>query len=227
MQLKHSARDEFYCDICKDGKNFKSKILIESHMKNKHFVEHFQIEWIRASEERMRKQYAIQSDGENKTFNSEKGVSHSDAKQPLSTCTTYDKEFYTQSLTSQNTTQHKVKTHVCEMCGTVYKHFTSLREHISMKHSTDEGFSCDICRNEQVYRSRTHLKRHLARHAKNILKKSRSHTRNKLYKCGLCNEQFPSTYTLKSHTTLKHNDGNENATQYECKICYKKFGMQR
>lgn len=91
-----------------------------------------------------------------------------------------------------------------------------------------ETFYCQICRNGQPFRARSYLKKHLAAHVKAGLNDGKTVTKtNEWYKCNFCDEMLPSKYTLKGHTTLKHSDEVENAKVYKCRVCDKKFGMQR
>lgn len=265
MQLKHVGGDEFYCDICNDGYNFRSitylKIHIKRHaakMKAERTVqppdEHSQIEWVRAIEERWRKRFT--GDNERiseasttpaewkkcrtcgKEFTTERQYSlhiQRHDKSKWKKCPLCDKSFYTNLSRHINNTHNKAKNHVCHLCGIAYSQSPSLKEHMAVKHSTDEQFFCDICHNLRAYSSRLALKKHLETHATTNLKKSESIGNVRLrngkkfpfYKCNHCKEEFPSSYRLRAHKNVKHFNGNANGAPFRCNICDKEFVMKR
>lgn len=261
MEAKHSG-GEFYCDLCNDGKNYKLKVSIRRHMRRSHHnneeqkkkkkqpepptIEHFQMEWLRTTEERMRQQNCVVTAGERVV--PDKSVDPS----PSKTCLTCDKEFPTERQLTHHMRRHdqskwkpcpicnksyfglsrhmnshyKVKNHVCDVCGAAYGQWSSLKEHKAMNHQPDGEFFCDICSNGRVYRSRSSLRQHLTVHAKNILRRSGSLVteRKRLdFECKLCDQKFPSRYTLISHNSLKHT---ENAPVFRCKLCGKGFRLK-
>lgn len=236
MQLKHVGDGEFFCDICKDGKNYKLKTLLKCHMKRRHTdvvtkmeqpsVEHCQIEYVQATQERLRKRYFNLPDGEKDASNTKISAIDSDAEESLKKCTTCGKGFPTQRKLSDHKRRHdeskwkkcpicnktcysslsrhinnihyKLKNYVCEICGCAYSQASTLKEHIAMKHSTSEEFFCDICKNGRVYRSRYSLKKHLAVHATATLEKS------------------SAVANIKPSNRKK-------LPFYECKLCNEKF----
>lgn len=128
-----------------------------------------------------------------------------------------------------NTAHLKMKNYICDICGAAYGQFVALKDHILSKH-TDDGrpsgrLYCGICKNGQEYRSRSYFKRHLSAHANS--RKIRVSKPGTVYECVQCNEKFPSRYTLKSHTVLRHSDTDENVTLFKCGVCCKSFLHKR
>lgn len=211
-------------------------------------VENAQLEYVRETEERLRKKFMVSADQifiPQKSDN--RSVDTNDWK-----CTTCDKEFPTRrqftwhigrhdrskwkkcqicDKSYHNVNRHirnvhsNIRDHVCHLCGAAFKQSTTLKEHMETKHSQGDEFFCDICQTGKSYRSRSYLKKHLAKvHAKvwgSVAKRSRK----PFYECNVCNEKLPSRYTLKSHISSKHNDG--NTPLFHCKVCDKRFVLKR
>lgn len=249
MQSVHYG--EFYCDICNDSKNYRTKRRIQTHMARMHYnktkngvlpsnIEHFQAEWIRTQEEKL-----VGESVKTSASAGDNGTSH--------ICATCGKDYPTNRHLSQHMRRHdssrwkvcpicnksypdglsrhmnshyKIKQHVCHICGSSYSQASSLKEHMTINHSPAGQFFCDICKNGRQYVSRLSLKKHLLSHIKARVVKRNGQKRKDSYDCKVCKQKFGSWYTLKSHTTLKHNDGGE-ASIYRCKFCYKEFRMRR
>lgn len=239
MQFEHfTGTDEFYCDICKDGKDFKTKVLINQHMSKKHQRREekeapklSQLEWVIMQAERMQKKNEICSDSNNSTTKSavreNRNPKSGRDKSKLKQCPICNKRYHQLNRHINNSHQNDPKNHVCHICGVTYAGLSNLKKHITIKHSDDENFTCEICRNGKIYRSKAYLKKHLALvHAKSIQLKSGAKPDDvkPVFKCNLCDEELPSKYTLKTHTFFKHN---ENSTAFQCKVCYKEFAMKR
>ncbi|XP_037044566.1 zinc finger protein 287-like [Bradysia coprophila] len=220
MKSHHvTAGDEFFCDICKVSRNFETKANIEEHMKDKHCG--------------------------------------APKKQPVMNCSTCNKEFFTRKQftahmrrhdrskwkscpichkTYDNVKRHmngkhfNIKNHICDICGSAFKQWTSLKEHIESRHTSQEFF-CEICQNGKGFRSKEYLKRHFAKvhnkghtkvPAKVYPRKYISKPLLPFYECNSCHEKLPTRYALRKHVALRH----RHNVQFSCNMCDKRFALK-
>ncbi|GAB0091890.1 hypothetical protein DMENIID0001_067960 [Sergentomyia squamirostris] len=99
----------------------------------------------------------------------------------------YYKKYYL-SLHMERT--HLKSDHQCEICGTKFSSFTSMRAHFR---THKKGGACDIC--GKVLKNAQTLKRH-----------KESHAGLKNYVCKVCDMAFTSNCSLKNHIRKKHPD---------------------
>ncbi|XP_045077357.1 zinc finger E-box-binding homeobox 1b isoform X2 [Coregonus clupeaformis] len=106
----------------------------------------------------------------------------------------------------------------CPYCARGYKRYTSLKEHIKLRHEkSEDNFSCSQCSYTFAYR--TQLERHMTAH-----KASRDQRHvtqsggNRKFKCTECEKAFKYKHHLKEH--LRIHSGEK---PYECSNCKKRF----
>ncbi|KAG4075052.1 hypothetical protein HA402_008117 [Bradysia odoriphaga] len=210
---KHiAARDEFFCDICKSGRVFETKTSIEEHMKNRHCKEQI-------------KEQGLNCSTCNKDFSTLKQFRahvkrHDEIKrQPCPIC---NKNYRCLSRHIKDI-HFNIRNHVCDICGSAYKQWNTLKEHIEIQHSPHAEFFCDICQDGKGYRSKGYIKKHFAKvHVK--AGQRRKNARKPFYECSFCNVKLPSRYSLKKHVSLPHNDGKHPI--FPCKTCDKTFTLK-
>lgn len=236
MQLKHlTARGEFFCDICRDGKDFKTKILLMNHMKNRHHneankhrelpVEHCQLEWVRAQEERMRQKYLIfdESDKSKESIacESEQNENRSDSNQWVKKCPTCYKEFFTQKQYTIHQRRHdKSKWKLCPICN---KRYDNLKRHTNDMHEKKRNHVCHVC--GAAFKQAYTLKEHI----------ETKHTREE-YFCEICRngKAYPSRLYLKKHLAGVHAKTRPNPTVkkrrskliFKCNLCHKELSSR-
>ena len=109
-------------------------------------------------------------------------------------------------------THIKRKTHVCEICGHESRDSTALKEHVAVKHKSEEATKlfCDKCDFSTITR-------------KNLLKHiRRKHNSESLEKCQNCEFETPDINNLQIHIDRYHQDiGDEK--KYICDICSTAF----
>lgn len=134
--MKHTKAEEFFCDICSDGRNYESKASIEWHIKYRHNnegknVEDFQLEWMLAHGDRKRKANASTSNDSGK-------LSTKLSKKSPQWCDICQK-FLRGNLPRHMASVHSdKKDYVCDFCGVAFSHPNSLQAHITIRH-TDKG----------------------------------------------------------------------------------------
>lgn len=241
-----SHQQQFFCDICKDGRDHKMKQRLKKHKANVHgkgpkkqrlTIEGSQLEYVReAKEEKLKKLQQVTADPQASS-------NDLDSNQPALVCSVCGKECLTKKQFTAHMSRHdqskqcpicgkscpqlnrhmnshmNVKKHVCHICGSAYTQLGSLKEHIEAKHLPEVEFYCDICNDGKNFQTRSYLKRHLDKiHAK--LGKPRVVPT----KCKECDEQFASNYALRKHNFVKHKGG---STLFPCEFCDKTFAVKR
>ncbi|XP_037045726.1 zinc finger protein 423-like [Bradysia coprophila] len=210
---KHIAtRDEFFCDICKSGRVFETKASIEDHMKNRH--------WKAPIKEQEMNCSACNKDFLTlKQFRTHMRRHEEIKRQPCPIC---NKSYRCLSRHIKDI-HFNIRNHVCDICGSAYKQWNTLKEHIEIQHSPHAEFFCDICQDGKGYRSKGYIKKHFAKvHIK--AGQRRKNARKPFYECSFCNVKLPSRYSLKKHVSLPHNDGKHPI--FPCKTCDKTFTLK-
>lgn len=116
------SEGEFYCDICNNGKNFKTKTRIRRHMerhideailrKPPRDIENFQLEWLQAQQNQIEKQ--LYGNGVDEDFKME-------SNSPMGR-------------------------HVCEKCGREFGRSQQLAIHMKRRHDESRFKVCPICK---------------------------------------------------------------------------------
>lgn len=103
---------------------------------------------------------------------------------------------------------HERVRYSCDFCGNKYMDRSSLKNHITLKHSTEQKnmFQCDEC--SKSYTSKNSLQIH-----------KRNVHRNINFKCNICSKDFNNKGSLNYHMKLVHADPKE----YPCNVCGKSF----
>lgn len=239
--LKHieSHQQQYFCDICKDGRDYKMKQRLKKHKDNVHgkgpkqqrqSVEDAQLEYVREAKKEKVKKVRVTSKGVesnppstlvctvcSKECSTRKQLAgHMRRHEKSEECSICGKSYH--QLNRHMDSHRNLKEHVCHICGSAYAQAASLTEHIETKHLPDEEFYCDLCQNGKKYPSRAYLKRHL----NNVHAKARTSSvkKNGCFKCRICSEEFPSYYSLNRHNSLRHKGGK---VHFQCEVCDKTF----
>uniref|UniRef100_A0AAY4ARS8 Zinc finger E-box-binding homeobox 1 n=1 Tax=Denticeps clupeoides TaxID=299321 RepID=A0AAY4ARS8_9TELE len=106
----------------------------------------------------------------------------------------------------------------CPYCSRGYKRYTSLKEHVKLRHEKNEdNFSCTLC--SYTFSHRTQLHRHMTAHKSS--REQRVVTQpggSRKFKCTECSKAFKYKHHLKEH--LRIHSGEK---PYECSNCKKRF----
>ncbi|XP_039966042.1 zinc finger protein 888 isoform X2 [Bactrocera tryoni] len=131
----------------------------------------------------------------------------------------------------------ELKTHICEICGKVFKTTTMLNDHhYTHKDKSERPYACDQPKCMRRFSNKDKLKVHLMRHAgiKNYvcphcgMRKTTMnelkvhinyHTLERTWPCRFCTHICNSSGNLKTHVRTVH----ERAKDYACRYCERTF----
>ncbi|CAH1171118.1 unnamed protein product [Phaedon cochleariae] len=114
----------------------------------------------------------------------------------------------------------------CDFCHKILHSIPLLRRHITVMHTSETPFECNICYKE--FRSKNHFMQHRKAHDEQISSgcdichdmryQNIVHSNETPFKCSICNKQFRTIRNLRAHDDL-----HRGKKTFECSICNKKF----
>ncbi|XP_037044569.1 zinc finger protein 2-like isoform X2 [Bradysia coprophila] len=200
VKSKHiTSRDEFFCDICKNANVFQTKAGIEEHMKNRH---------CRPSISDMKCSICGKE-----FFTRSKFTAHvrGHDRRGWKKCPICNESFG--SLTRHMNGKHlKIRNYICDICGSAYTQWTSLKEHIETKHmqihkrksENAATWPCEKC--GKVFAFRRLLNVHVQLHS------------GKSYVCNECGQSFRHNKYL-----AKHRKQHRAIVKLRCTMCEKEY----
>lgn len=88
---------------------------------------------------------------------------------------------------------HEPKSQKCDICGMMFHLKERLNMHKREKHATENLYKCKVKGCDKTFRYGSHYRDHVKEHKK-----------VDFTKCGICNKQYASRSSLRSHLHLTH-----------------------
>lgn len=100
--------------------------------------------------------------------------------------------------------REKVKRHVCEFCGKLFRIKSQLKNH-ERTHTGERPYTCGVC--NRAFSERSNLRKH-----------ERAHTGERPFSCQVCKRQFAVKSNLLNHILIHTKE-----KPHSCDVCFKRF----